>query len=208
MFTARDRQICQNETGDRPGRCVTESCSQPIGGGAQVAGENSLFCLQLQRGRREGMDIHIAAVFSTFNHWYVILWVPIPQIQSHKGVKYGAFIKSTRGILTFHKKISFSLPLHSNKLNPVSAGDPVRHYDVFNDIQLYCPSMPSPPSLHFPHPTITVVLSLFFAKLWITSTCHCLFEYLSPNFSLCSLQVAVRSVRRERVPALWSVCCQ
>ena len=89
---------------------------------------------------------------------------PIPQIQSQKVLKYGAFIKITHGILTCHKKICFSLPLHSNKLNLVSAGE-IRHEDFFNDIQLYFPSMPSPPSLNFSHPTITVVLSLFLAKL-------------------------------------------
>ena len=46
-----------------------------------------------ERGRREDMEIHIANVFSTLNHWYIILRAPIPQIKSQEGVKYGAFNK-------------------------------------------------------------------------------------------------------------------
>ena len=57
-----------------------------------LPGENSLFCLQLQREAEEGdMEIHIAAAFSTLNHGYVILGVLMPQIKSQKAVKYGSF---------------------------------------------------------------------------------------------------------------------
>ena len=67
-------------------------CSQPIRGGAQEAGENSLFCLQLQREVEERTWKYTLQQFrpvSTLTHWHIILGVPIPQIKSHKGVKDG-----------------------------------------------------------------------------------------------------------------------
>ena len=58
--------MCQNETGERPGHLM---CSQPIRGGAQEAGENSLFCLQLQREAEERTwKYTLQKFFFTLNH--------------------------------------------------------------------------------------------------------------------------------------------
>ena len=43
-------------------------CSQPIRGGAQEAGKRPVLSAAPERGRREDMEIHIAAVFSIVNH--------------------------------------------------------------------------------------------------------------------------------------------
>ena len=83
--------MCQNETSDRPGHVSLKVQSANQRRGSRGRWKQPVLSATPERGRREDMEIYIDAVFSTINHWYIILGGPIPQIKSQKGVKYGPF---------------------------------------------------------------------------------------------------------------------
>ena len=86
--------------GDRPGR-VSPS-----------AVENSLFSLQLQREAEERRwKYTFKQFFSTLNHGYIILGVPILQIISQKDVKYGPLKVDVKNLRWWATALSLSLSL-------------------------------------------------------------------------------------------------
>ena len=64
----------QNETSDRPGSVPLKVESANQRRGSRGGQKQPVLSAAPERGRREDMEIHIAAVFSTVNHWYIILW--------------------------------------------------------------------------------------------------------------------------------------
>ena len=69
MFTARERQMRQNETGDRPGRVSLKVRSANQRRGSRGRRKQPVLSAAPERGRREDMEIHTAAVvFLTLNH--------------------------------------------------------------------------------------------------------------------------------------------
>ena len=64
----------QNETSDRPGSVPLKVQSANQRRGSRGGQKQPVLSAAPERGRREDMEVHIAAVFSTVNHWYIILW--------------------------------------------------------------------------------------------------------------------------------------
>ena len=64
----------QNETSDRPGSVPLKVQSANQRRGSRGGQKRPVLSAAPERGRREDMEIHIAAVFSIVNHWYIILW--------------------------------------------------------------------------------------------------------------------------------------
>ena len=66
--------MCQNETSDRPGSVPLKVQSANQRRGSRGGQKQPVLSAAPERGRREDVEIHIAAVFTTVNHWYIILW--------------------------------------------------------------------------------------------------------------------------------------
>ena len=64
----------QNETSDRPGSVPLKVQLANQRRGSRGGQKQPVLSAAPERGRREDMEIHIAAVFSIVNHWYIILW--------------------------------------------------------------------------------------------------------------------------------------
>ena len=77
--------MCQNETGDRPGRVSLKLQSVNHRRGSRGWWKQPVLSAAPERGSREDMEIYIAAVLLLYTKG------TIPQIKSQKGVKYGPF---------------------------------------------------------------------------------------------------------------------